>query len=212
MATYYSPSAPTVTAGFFLKPEGAIKIGTENKYGSLDVSSWTYTTYEASIGLQSGKNFELGQVNDLSWSHQPSFEPVESFNVSDDSVYQVTGEETKVTVEIYEFHPQILELAVGTGNRYVLGTEQLLTFGGGCTMRSRPISVEFTNTSCDKPDSEDTSSGISGGVLTIYDAFISNGIDWSMTAREYNTVSFEFTARPVLDRSAGNRLGSLYLY
>ena len=212
MGTYYTPSSPTVTAGFFVKPEGAIKVGTQTLYGSLETTSWTYTTYEASIGLQAGKSFELGQVNDLSWQHQPEFEPVEGFNVSDDPVYQVTGEETMVTVEIYEFHPAILELAVGTGTRYTLGSEELLTFGGGCSIRSRPISVEFINVSCDKPTSADISNGVSGGVLTIYDAFISNGIEWSMSAKEYNTVSFEFTARPVLARSVGNRLGNLYLF
>jgi len=212
MATYYTVSGPTVTGGFFLRPEGRILVGTSALYGALDITSWTYTTYEASIGLQDGQSFELGQVSDLSWQHAPEYEAVEGFNVADDSVYEVTGEETMVTVEIQEFHPEILEVAVGTGNRYTLGTEMLLTFGGGCTMRNRPISIEFTNAGCEAPSSANITNGITGGVLTIYDAFISNGIDWSMNARESNTASFEFTARPVSARAAGNRLGNLYLY
>jgi len=210
--TYVTPSAPTVSAGFFLKPEGAIRVGTLPLYDALEVSSWTYTTYEASIGLQDGKSFELGQVNDLTYQHSPEFEEVEGFNLSDNAIYQVTGEETMVTVEIYEFHPEILELAIGTGNRYVLGNEMLLTFGGGCNLKNRPISVEFVNAACSVPTTPNISNGITGGILTIYDALITNGIEWSMNAKEYNTASFEFTARPVLERSLGNRLGNLNLY
>lgn len=212
MATYYTPAAPTVTGGFFLKPEARILVGTFPLYQSLETSSWTYTTYEASIGLQAGKFFELGQVADLSFQHTPSYEAVEGFNVSDDTVYEVTGEETMVSVEIQEFHPQILEVAMGTGTKYTLGSETLITFGGGCTMRNRPISVEFTNQACEAPSAADISTGISGGVLTIYDAFVSSGLEWSMNARETNTASFEFTARPVYARAVSNRLGTLYLY
>lgn len=212
MATYYTPAAPTVTGGFFLKPEGRILVGTSSLYGSLETTSWTYTTYEASIGLDAGQFFELGQVADLSWQHTPEYEAVEGFNITDDAIYEVTGEETMVTVEIQEFHPDILELAVGTGNRYTLGVEELITFGGGCEMKNRPLSIEFTNQACEAPAAEDITGGISGGILTIYDAFISNGIDWSMPAKENNTASFEFTARPVLERANGNRLGNLYIW
>lgn len=212
MTTYYTPASPTVTGGFFFRPESRILVGTQSLYDSLETTSWTYTVYEASIGLKNGQSFELGQVADLSWQHTPEYEAVEGFNIADDSVYEVTGEETMVTIEIQEFHPQILEVAIGTGNRYVLGTEQLLTFGGGCTMRNRPISVEFTNQACETPSSADTSNGITGGVLTIYDAFVSSGIEMSLGAREVATSTFEFTARPVTARANGNRLGSLYLY
>lgn len=212
MATYYTPAAPTISAGFFLKPEGRILVGTNSLYESLEVASWTYSTYEASIGLQAGQSFDLGQVNNLAWRHEPTFEPVEGFNLSNNAVYQVTGEESVVTVEIYEFSPDILEMAIGTGPRYNLTDEVLLTFGGGCTTQNRPVSVEFLNAGCETPTSEDISGGITGGVLTIYDALITNGIDWTMNGKELNNASFEFTARPVLDRSLGNRLGNLYLW
>lgn len=212
MATYYSPAAPTVTAGFFVSAESAVKIGTLNLYGSLENSSWVYTTYQASIGLQAGKSTDLGGVANLTWAYAPTYEPIETANLAINTVYSVTGEETTLTIEIMEFRPAALEMALGTGARYDIGTEVVFTFGGGCTMRSRPISIEFTNSACDKPASPAIASGVSGGVLTIYDAFVSGGLEWAFNSRESNTVSLEFTAKPVTARARGNRLGSLYLY
>jgi len=210
--TYYTVSAPTITAGFFVKPETRMCIGTNALYASLDNTSWTYVTYEASIGMRTGLFFDVGQVADLSWQHKPEFAAVEGFNVTDDSIWEVTGEETMVTVEIQELNPQILELAVGTGAMYTLGVERLITFGGGCTLRNRPVSLEWTNEACGAPTAQDASAGITGGVLTLYDCFISSGLEWSMNAKETNTIPLEFQARPVLARAAGNRLGNLYLY
>jgi len=210
--TYYTVSAPTVTAGFFVKPESQMRIGTTSLYGSLDVTSWAYSTYEASIGLQAGTSFDVGQVADLSWSHKPDFAAVEGFNVGDDSIWEVQGEETMCSVEIQQLDPRLFELAVGTGSYYSLGLERLITFGGGCQMKNRPLSIEWVNDSCNAPSSQDASSGISGGVVTLYDCFISSGLEWSMNAKENNTISLEFQARPVLARSRGNRLGSYYIY
>lgn len=210
--TYYTVSAPNVVPGLLVRAESAVKIGTSALYGSLDTTTWVYSTYEASVGLASGQSFDLGQVADISWSHKPSYEAVESFNTSDDYLWDVTGEETMVTIEIQQIDPRVLELAVGTGTMYTIGVERLLTFGGGCTMRNRPISIEFINDSCNAPTSQDALSGISGGVLTIYDAFISSGLEWSMAAKEVNTIPLEFQARPVLARARGNRLGNLYIY
>jgi hypothetical protein len=212
MATYYTPAAPTITAGFFLQAESAIRVGTGNLYESLEHTSWAYQQYESSIGLKAGQSFEIGAVNDLTWAYEPEYEPVETYNLAANSVYQVTGEETRLTVEIFEFHPKTLEMALGTGSMYELGNERVYTYGVGCTMRSRPVSVEFTNGACDAPTSDNINNGISGGVLTIYDAFISAGLEWALAARENNTVSLEFTAKPVTARARGNRLGSLYLY
>lgn len=210
--TYYTVSAPTIVAGFLVRAESAMKIGTSALYGALDTTTWVYSTYEASVGLAAGQSFDVGQVADLSWSHKPSYEAVEAFNTSDDSLWDVTGEETMVTVEIQQIDPRMLELAVGTGTMYTIGVERLLTFGGGCTMRNRPISIEFTNVACNAPASQDASAGFSGGVLTIYDAFISSGLEWSKAAKAINTIPLEFQARPVLARAAGNRLGNLYIY
>lgn len=210
--TYYSVSAPTVTAGFMVKPETQMRIGTLSLYSSLEVTSWAYATYEASIGLQSGNSFDVGQVSDLSWSHKPDFAAVEGFNVGDDSIWEVSGEETMCSVEIQQLDPRLLELGIGTGTMYTLGVERLITFGGGCTMRNRPISLEWVNDSCEAPASQDASAGVSGGVLTLYDCFITSGLEWSMNAREINTIALEFQARPVLARARANRLGNLYIY
>jgi hypothetical protein len=212
MGTYYTPAAPTITAGFFVKAEDKILIGTSELYGALDVTSWTYSTYEISIGLEGGQSFEVGGVNDLTWMYEPEYEPVETYNLALNTVYQVTGEESRLTVEILEFKPETLELALGTGTMYSLGDDRVFSFGSGCTMRSRPISVEFTNDSCDAPAAAAIASGIYAGVLTLYDAFVSGGFEWGFSARENNSASIEFTCKPVNARAKGNRLGSLYLF
>ena len=206
-------SAPTITAGFFVRPETRMLIGTLPLYQSLEVTSYTYLySYDANVGLQAGASFDVGQVADLSWQHKPEFAAVEGFNVIDDSIWEVTGEETMLTVEIQELNPRILELAVGTGVMYTIGVERLITFGGGCTLRNRPVSLEWTNEACGAPDAADAASGISGGVLTLYDCFIVSGLEWSMNAKETNTIPLELQARPVLTKASGNRLGNLYLW
>lgn len=212
MGTYYTVAIPTVTPGFFVRPETRMLIGTEEKYGALEVTSWTYTTYEVSIGMQAGKHFDVGQVADLSWSHKPDYAAVEAFNLTDDSVWEVQGEETMVSVEVQEMNPKILELGIGTGSMWTLGVERLIAFGGGCNLRNRPISLEWTNESCNKPTSADAGAGITGCILTLYDCFITSGLEWAMNAREVNTVSLEFQARPILARPAGRRLGSLSIW
>lgn len=210
--TYITPCTPTPTAAFVARLESCIKMGTSALYGSLETTSWAYTTYQASIGLKAGQNFELGVVGDLKWSHKPSYEPVETYNIQDDSIYEVTGEETMLTVELLELNPKIIEVASGTGIMYTLGVERLLTFGGGCTMRNRPVSIEFVNDSCNAPAAQDAASGISGGCLTLYDTIVQSGLEWPFSSREVVRIPLELQCRPVLARSLGNRLGNLYIY
>jgi hypothetical protein len=210
--TYYAVGAPTVVAGFIVRPETKMLIGTQALYDSLEHTSFPYASYEVSIGLKSGQSFDVGQVGDLSWQHKPAYEVLEAFNIDDDSVWEVTGEETMCTVEIQQIDPRLLELAVGTGQMWSLGVERLIAFGGGCTLRNRPISLEWLNAGCNSPTSQDASAGITGGVLTLYDCFISSGLEWTMNAKEVNGIPIEFQARPILARPAGRRLGSLYLY
>lgn len=210
--TYLTPCTVTNTSGLLMRAETCILVGTARLYDALEVSSWTYATYEASIGLQAGQSFNLGIIAELTWSHTPTFEALEAYNMSDDPLYEVTGEETMVSVTIREFNVNMLELAIGTGTRYDLGNEAVITFGGGCTMLRRPYSFEFLNESCHAPSSQDISLGITGGAITIYDGFVSSGIEWAMAAKEGNTVPLEITALPVTARSRGNRLGVLYVY
>jgi hypothetical protein len=63
MGVYKTVAAPTLTAGFLVQPESRIMMGTVALYGSLEVASWTYATYEASIGLQAGTSFDIGLVD-----------------------------------------------------------------------------------------------------------------------------------------------------
>ena len=213
MATYYSPSAPTVTEGFLLQPESRVLLGTQYLHGSLEVSSWTYSTYTASIGLQAGQSLDLGSLESLGFSHVPAYEAVESANIQSSNIWVLTGEETTVSIGLREFHPSVLNMAIGTGIMYVLGDERLITFGGRCDLQTRPMSIEFNNVGCDAVASADIDNGVSGGVLTLYDTFSSSGLPWDdINAGSLNVLSLEFQVRPVLALALGNRLGSLYLF
>ena len=213
MGTYYSPSAPTVTEGYFLKPESRVLLGTSELYGALETSSWVYTTYNISIGLTAGNYVELGFLESLGWNYAPSWEAVDSANVASGTVYDMTDEEMTVTVGIREFNPSAIEFALGSGVRYNLGDEVVFGFGGGCELRNRPISIEWTNQACDAPESPDIASGVSGGILTVYDAIATSGFPWdTMERNNLNNVSLEIKGRPVNTLAAGLRIASLYLY
>jgi len=213
MATYYTATAPSATAGFLVQAESQIRIGSASLYGSLETSSWTYATYQASVGLVNGSSFELGLVESLGFTHAPSIEPLESANVSDSSIYLVTGEETTVEVGVRQFDPRVLEIAMATGVMYELGNERLITFGGACNVKNRPLSIESGNVSCDAPTSPNISNGVSGVVITLYDTVCTSGLPWdSIAAGEINTLALTFEARPVLARARGGRLGSVYVW
>ena len=210
--SYITPCAISTTTGLLMRAETCILVGTSRLYGALEVSSWTYATYEISIGLADGQSFNLGVIAELTFSHKPTFEALEAYNMSDDPLYEVTGEETLVNITIREFNTNMIELALGTGTRYVLGDENVFSFGGGCNMLRRPYSLQFLNDSCFAPAAQDVTLGITGGAITIYDAFVQSGLEWAMAAKEGNTVPLELQALPVTDRSRGNRIGSLALY
>jgi len=182
-------------------------------YGSLEVTSWTYATYEASIGLQAGNSFDLGLVDSLSFTHEPSIEPLESANVADASVYLITGEETSVEIGVQQFDTRTLEIALATGVMYTLGNERLITIGGSCNIKNRPLCIESGNIACDAPTSPNVTNGITAIVITLYDCICTSGLPWdSMVAGEINTLDLTFDARPVLARARGNRLGNVYIY
>lgn len=215
--TYYTPSSPTVAEGFLLQAESKIMIGTAYLYGSLETTSWTYSTYTASIGLASDSvGIDLGSVESLGFSHVPTFEAVESANIQTSNIWTLSGEETTLSVGLRQFDAEILRMALGTGIQYNLGDERLITFGGKCAMDTRPLTIEWLNVGCDAPAAQDMTSetgGITGGVLTLYDTFCSSGLPWDdINAGALNTISLEFQCRPVLALALGNRIGNLYLY
>lgn len=213
MGVYKTVAAPVLTAGFLMQPESRILLGTTELYGSLEVTSWTYATYEASIGLQAGSSYGLGLVDSLGFTHEPSIEPLETANVADASIYLVTGEETTVEVGVREFDTRTLEIAMSTGVMYTLGDEKLITFGGGCAIKNRPLCIESGNVACDAPSSANIANGITGIVITLYDTICTSGLPWdSIVAGEISVLDLTFDARPVLARSRGNRLGNIYAY
>lgn len=210
--TYYTHSAPTASAGFLMMAESQLKIGTAALYGSLETSSWTYGTYKASIGLKAGASFDVGVVSSLGFNLGAEVNPLESVNVSGATVFMVTGETATISVGVQEIKPQTLEMAMATGVMYALGNERLITFGGGCSVKNRPISIDSANMACDAPTSPDVTSGISVVVVTFYDCICSSGLPWdSIVVGEMNSIDLEFSARPVLARSKGNRLGNVYI-
>jgi hypothetical protein len=213
MGVYKTVAAPTLTAGFLVQPESRIMMGTVALYGSLEVASWTYATYEASIGLQAGTSFDIGLVDSLGFTHEPSIEPLESANVADASIYLVTGEETALDVGVQQFDTRTLEVAMATGTMYTLGDEKLITFGGGCSVKNRPIAIESGNVACDAPTSPNVANGVTAIVLTLYDCICTSGLPWdAMVAGEISVLDLTFEARPVLARAKGNRLGCIYVY
>lgn len=214
VGTYFTTGAPTDALGYMVQAETRVRLGTEYLYGSLETTSWTYTTYGASIGLKAGKAIDFGQVESLSFTHQPSFEPLESANVQQPSIYVLSGEETTLSVGVRQFDPRVLEVAVGTGSLYRLGNEYLLTFGGACNTNSRPVELSVLNIGCNRPTSPDAAStGISAIVLTLYDVQATSGLDWGdIVANEINQFDLELGAKPILSNALGNRLGAIYLF
>lgn len=213
VGTYFTTSGPQDSLAFMIQAESRVRMGTQKLYGSLEVASWTYATYEASIGLQNGKAIDVGQVESLGFNHVPNFEPLESANTQQPSIYVLTGEETTLTVGVRQFDPRILEAAIGTGVLYKLGQEYLLTFGGACNITSKPWEIAVTNIGCDKPGSANAENGITAIVLTLYDVMLTSGLPWdSIVANEINVLELEGAARPVLARALGNRLGNLYIF
>lgn len=215
VGTYFTTGAPTDALGYMVQAEARVRMGLQNLYGALETTSWTYSTYGASIGLKAGQSVDFGQVESLGFTHQPSFEPLESANIQQPSIYVLTGEETTVSVGVRRFDPKILQVALGTAQAlYKLGNEYLLPFGGACNTASVPLEISVLNIGCSKPASPNAvSSGITAMVLTIYDTQVTSGLDWGdIVANEINQLDLEFAALPVLSNALGNRLGNLYIF
>ncbi len=209
--TYYTHSAPAAVAGFLMMAESQLKIGTASLYGSLETTSWTYATYQASIGL-TASSFDVGVVSSLGFSETAEINPLESVNVQGATVYVVTGETAVVSVGVQQIMPATLEIALATGVMYSLGNERLITFGGGCSIKSRPISLDAANVACDAPATPNVTNGISVVIVTFYDCICTSGLPWdAIVAGEMSSIDLEFTARPVMARSRGNRLGNIYI-
>jgi hypothetical protein len=178
-------------------------------------AAWKYPPGRMPVGLASGHAIDMGMLGTLGFSHVPSYEAVESANLQDSTIWTLNGEETTVSIGLRQFDPDILALALGTGTHYGFdsGAESLITFGGKCTMTTRPLVIEATNVACGAPTSETVQSGITAIILTLYDTFCSSGLPWDdINAGALNELALEFQARPVTARTRGNRLGNMYFY
>jgi len=115
---------------------------------------------------------------------------------------------------VMQFDPRVLELMVGTGVLYTLGNERLITVGGKCNTARRPIEIAATNIGCNAPAAPtSTLTGISGIVITAYDANCTSGLPWGdILANELSVLDTEWTVRPVSARALGNRLFNVYIF
>lgn len=210
MATYGTATAPTVTRGFFIQPETRVVWN-----GTLETSSWVYSTYGggASIGFEAATGIELGQLAaPPRFQHNPNMTRIDAGNMLG-TLFEVTSEETTFTVAIREFRPEILQAAFATAMHYPIeDNTAVITFGQGCTIDPHPLMIEFSNVDCGVPTAEDITNGITGGILTLYSAYLTGGINWEMAYGSANRLELVFTAQPVMAKDLGNRIGSLYLY
>lgn len=214
VGTYFTTGSPTVLAGMLIQAESRVRVGTSRLYGSLEVSSAMYSTYEASIGLQAGNSFDLGELNSLGLEHVPSFEKPDAANVLQSSIEVLSEEETTLSMGVQQFDARLLEIAVGTGVMYELGDERLITVGGKCNTARRPVEIATTNIGCNAPDAPTSVlTGVTAIVVTVYDANVQNGLPWSdIVAGELNVLDLEWMAHPVNARALGNRLFNVYIF
>lgn len=214
MSSYFTGTGPQVVAGLIMQSETRVQIGTARLWGSMEVSSAAYLTYTASIGLQSGKGIDLGELESIGFSHAPTFENPDTANVVRSSLELLTEEETTISLGIRQFDPQVLELMVGTGVMYTLGNARLITGGGKCTTEKRPIEIYASNIGCNAPAAEQSVlTGITAIVITAYDCSCTSGIPWDdILANEINVLDTEWTVHPVNSLDAGNRRFSVFIY
>lgn len=214
VGSYFTTASPVVLAGLVVQSETRVRIGTARLYGSLEVTSLPYTTYQASIGLVAGNSFDLGEVASLGFEHVPTFEQPDVANVLQSSLEVLTEEETTISIGIQQFDPRVLELLVGTGVMYTFGNERVIIVGGKCNTARRPIEIAATNIGCNAPATPtSTLTGISGIVITVYDANCTSGLPWGdILANEINVLDTEWMAHPVTERAVGNKLFSIYLF
>lgn len=215
VGNYFTSASPTVLAGLAVQSETRVRIGTLRLYtGSLETTSALYQAYKASIGLVAQNSFDLGELNSLGFEHVPTFDRPDTPNVLQSSLQILSSEETKITIGVRQFDPRVLEILVGTGVMYTIGNEALITVGGKCNTARRPVELSSINIGCNAPATPtSTLTGITGIVITAYDASCTSGLPWSdMKATELNGLDTEWTVYPVDVNALGNKLFNIYIY
>jgi hypothetical protein len=210
-------NSPQKLLGMLMQGAAQVLIGTQELYGSLEVTSDTYTNYNASIGMQNGKSIDFGELSELGSTINATVEPFDAINQRQPSIYIVTEEEATITTGLTQFDYRVLELLFHNGALYDLETatneERLITFGGSCNIKFRPLSIGASNIACYLPTTQDVTLGITGIFVTFYQVFSTSGFNLdNISAKELNTMVVEWSATPVTTNALGNQQGNIYLF
>ena len=197
--------------GFMVRLENSIEIGNSSLWGSLDITSYVYSVYDASVGLQESAGWQIGACDDIDFERSQDISVVEIGNVVDSGLFEIASEEHNLTFSAREWSPSVLALAFGTNYKEIDATNGIIEFGGGCNIQSVPVVVRGTNVSCSAPDITNLTDGGDYFVLTLYDCYTQEGVTLSFRVSEDSTIPLNMRAKPVLSLSAGDRVGNLYM-
>lgn len=213
MASNYHLYTMTCTTeeGFIVILENCVQIGNSSLWGSLLNHGYIYDTYGVSVGLQEDSGWQIGATDDLQFEYTRSMAQLEIGNVRESGIWELESEECKLTMNMYEWKPNVIGRVFNVTVTSISDTDKFITFGGGCTLNSRPCVVQGTNVSCNASSITDLTDGVEFMVLTLYDVFSSEGATLPFTARENSPIPVTLEARPVLELTAGYRFGSLYM-
>jgi hypothetical protein len=213
MAAEYDlyPVTLTTNEGYMVRLENSIEIGNSALWGSLDITSYIYSVYDASVGLQQNSGWQIGACDDIDFERSQDIEAVEIGNVVDSGLFEIASEETNLTFAAREWKPNVLARAFGTTYSVVTTKSGLIEFGGGCNITSRPVVVRGTNVSCNASSITDLTDGVDYFTLTLYDCYTVEGVTLNFRVREDAPIPLAMRAKPVLSLSAGERVGNLYM-
>ena len=197
--------------GYMVRLESTIEVGNSALWGSLDITSTVYTTYDASVGLQESSGWQVGACDDIDFERSQDVTAVEIGNVVDAGLYEIQSEEHTLTFQAREWKPDVMALAFGTTYKTMGAKNGIIEFGGGCDVSSVPIVVRGSNVSCNASAITDLTDGVDYIVLTLYDCQPIEGLTLSFRVREDSPIAINLQAKPVLSLTAGSRVGNLYL-
>lgn len=214
MAAVYDTYPPviTVTEGFMIRQETTLEIGNAELWGSLDIISYPYLVYDASVGLQQNAGWQVGACDDIDFERSEDITTVEIGNVLDSGLFEIESEETNVSFGAREWKPDVLGLAFGTTVTPLgSGKDSIIMFGGGCNITSRPVVVRGANVSCNATAITDLTDGVDYFTLTLYDCYTVEGVTLNFRIREDAPIPIAMRAKPVLSLTRGRRTGNLYI-
>ena len=213
MASNYDqyPLSFDFVEGFAPRMENSVEVGNSSLWGSLDVGSYIYQTYSASVGLTENAGWQIGATDDLNFEYSREMAELEIGNVTATGVYELESEEAQLTMNMYEWKPAAIAFVFNTTYSVVSTKDGLIEFGGGCVLSSRPVVVRGTNIGCNADAITGLVDGLDYATLTLYDCYSSGGSTLPFSARESAPIPVTLIVKPVLAMTAGTRLGNLYV-